>query len=237
MFMEKIVILFFMAMVSFLGWSCSRILNATFESDALNTVPATDLPGAPAGDVIDFHPAISTRLKVQNSTISGSKALHFIHDPIADPPPLSSQWLNFKGVGTDLTKTLWFVHTGQNNGVNVSIDVSDGHGHLMARMLIQVNGEVALSENLGDNYSNVIGNVGSGKHTVIFTVFASTLKYNVSILKESGPAITAENLPMITTDPLAFNNPAHPMLSFLHNDITNGNNYAIGSVYISRKEP
>ena len=55
-----------------------------------------------------------------------------------------------------------------------------------------------------------------GVHTVVFTVITSTLKYNVTVFPESGPVITAENKPMITDNPLYFNNPAHPMLSFLH---------------------
>jgi hypothetical protein len=67
---------------------------------------------------------------------------------------------------------------------------------------------------------------------------ASTLKYNVSIFPASGPVITAENKPMITDNPLYFNNPAHPTLSFFHQGLTpTGNSYAIGSVTISRKKP
>ena len=118
------------------------------------------------------------------------------------------------------------------------IDVSDGHVQLIARMRISADGDVGLAKNIQDNYTNVIGNVGSGVHTVVFTVTTSALKYNVTIFPESGPAITAENNPMITDNPLSFNNPAHPTLSFLHEgSIPTGNSYAIGSVSISRKKP
>ena len=230
-------------LASLLGWSCksSKILEATFESDALYGMPAKNLPGDPSGDVIEYHAAIGPQLEVQNSTIAGSKALIFIFNAINDPnnpPPLSQQWLGFRGIGTNLTETLWFTHTGQNNGANVLIDVTDGHAHIIARMRISPNGAVGLAQNLLDDYTNVIGNVGFGVHTVVFTVTTSALKYNVTVFPESGPAITAENKPMITDNPLYFNNPAHPTLSFLHQgSVPTGNSYAIGSVTISRKKP
>lgn len=237
--MKKLALSLIM-LVSLFGWSCksSKILTATFEGDPVNGLPAKNLPGDPSGDVIEYHDAIQPRLKVQNSTIAGSKALNFTFNPINNPPTLSAQWLSFKGIGTNLTETLWFTHVGKNNGATVLIDVSDGHAHLMARMRINPNGDVGLAQNIGDDYTNAIGNVGLGVHTVVFTVTTSTLKYNVTIFPESGPAITAENKPMITDNPLYFNNPAHPMLSFLHQgSVPTGNSYAIGSVTISRKKP
>jgi len=223
-----------------LGWSCesSKILNAIFKGDPVNGLPAKNLPGDPTGDAIKYHNAIQPRLKVQNSTIAGNKALHFIFNPITDPPNLSDLWLGFKGIGTDLTQTIWFTYTGKNNGARVLIEVADGHATLIARMRISSNGDVGLAQNLLDDYTNIIGNVGTGVHTVVFTVTTSNLKYNVTIFPESGTAITAENKPMLTDNPLYFHNPAHPMLSFMHQDPTApGAYYAIGSVTISRKKP
>lgn len=226
-------------LVSLLGWSCksSKILEATFEGDPINGLPAKDLPGDPSGDAIAYHDAIQPRLKVQNSTISGSKALIFTYNPLTNPnnpPTLSEQYLSFRGIGTDLTETIWFTYTGQNNGAAVLISVSDGHANSIAMMRISPNGNVALA----DDFTNVIGSVGNGVHTVVFTATTSALKYNVTVFPESGPAITAENKPMITNNPLYFNNPAHPTLGFLHEgSVPTGNSYAIGSVTISRKKP
>ncbi|HEX6226695.1 MAG TPA: hypothetical protein VFZ52_19885 [Chryseolinea sp.] len=238
--MKKLT-LFLMITVSFLGWSCksSKILTATFEGDPVDGLPAKNLPGDPAGDAIVYHDAIHPRLKVQNSTIAGSKALNFIFNAISNPaPPLSAQWLSFKGIGTDLTETLWFTHTGQNNGATVLIDVTDGHAHIIARMRISPNGTVGLAQNLQDDYTNEIGSVGSGVHTIVFTVTTSALKYNVTVFPAQGEALTAEDLPMITTNPLHFSNPAHPMLSFFHKEPTPpGGSYTIGSVTITRKKP
>jgi hypothetical protein len=226
-------------LVSLLGWSCksSKILQATFEGDPINGLPAKDLPGDPSGDAIAYHDAIQPRLKVQNSTISGSKALIFTFNPLTNPnnpPTLSQQYLTFKGIGTDLTETIWFTYTGQNNGAAVLISVSDGHANSIAMMRISPSGDVALA----DDFTNVIGSVGNGVHTVVFTATTSTLKYNVTVFPESGPAIIAENKPMITNNPLYFKNPAHPTLGFLlEGSVPNGNSYAIGSVTISRKKP
>ena len=237
--MKKLLLAFVVASACCLT-SCSKILDASFEEDDINGPPVTDLPGSPSGDVIEFHATLQPQLKVQNDDISGSKALHFTNFS-GTLPPVSERWLSFRGVGTDLTKTIWFTYTGQNMGSDMSIDVSDGHGHLMARMHISSGGQVGLATNLGDGYSDVIGNVGSGKHTIIFTTFPSTLKYNVTITKESGPAIIAENRSMITDNALSFNNPAHPTLHFMHYSLRTGvglgTTYAIGSVSISKREP
>jgi hypothetical protein len=239
--MKKLALYAMVMWIAGLGMSCksSKILSASFEGDAINNPPNKTLPGDPTGDEITYHTAMEPQLKVQNSTIAGSKSLHFTNVAISNPSG-HQRWLSFRGVSTDLTQTIWFTHTGQNTGAShdVLIDVSDGHGHLIARMRIKTNGEVGLAKNITDDYTDVLGNIGSEVHTIIFTVSASTLKYNVTIFKTSGPTITAENKPMITENALSFNNPAHPTISFQHSEQPgSGHTYAIGSVSISRKQP
>ncbi len=222
--------------IAFAASSCTKLLTATFESDAINSPPATNLPGAPSGDVIEFHNAIIPQLKVQSSSISGDKALFYTNTALTDPPPVASRWLTFRGIEADLTQTIWFQHTGENMGSVIMIDVSDGHQNLIARMRIMPDGEVGLATNIGDTYSDVIGNLGTGPHTIIFAAIASSLTYNVSIIPSNGATITASNKPMITQNKLNFANPAHPSLSFLQEG-TGSLTYAIGSVAISRKKP
>jgi hypothetical protein len=119
----------------------------------------------------------------------------------------------------------------------IYIDISDGVGNLMARMRISSNGEVGLATNITDGgYSDIIGNIGSETHTIVFTASPATLKYNVTILKETPPAITAEDRPMITQNANSFKSPNNPTLNFRH-EYENGSWYAIGSVGISRKKP
>lgn len=222
--------------IAFAASSCTKLLTATFESDALNSPPATNLPGAPSGDVIQFHEAVTPQLKVQSSTISGDKALFYSNAALTDPPPVASRWIAFRGTEADLTETIWFQHTGENMGSVIMIDVSDGHQNLIARMRIMPDGEVGLATAINDTYSDVIGDLASGSHTIIFTTMASSLKYNVTILQSGGTTITASNKPMITQNKLSFANPAHPTLSFLQQG-TGSLTYAIGSVDISRKKP
>jgi hypothetical protein len=67
-------------LVSLLGWSEGKILTATFEVIPLmGCLP--NLPGDPSGDAIEYHNTIQPRLKVQNSSISGSKAAEFHFQP------------------------------------------------------------------------------------------------------------------------------------------------------------
>ena len=232
----KISALSAIVIIVFVASSCSELLTATFESDVINNPPATDLPGPPTGDVIQFNAAMSPQLQVQNSDISGDKALFYSNAIVDNPPPVASRWISFQAKETDLNQTIWFQHTGENMGSSILIDVSDGHGGLMARMRIRPDGEVGLSTDLTDAYSDVIGQLASGAHNIVFTVFPSTLKYNVTILQPGGPTITASNKPMITEDVSSFANPAHPKLSFLQEG-SGTLTYAIGSVAISRKEP
>ena len=215
----------------------AKLLTATFEADAIDSPPAKVLPGEPAGDEIEYHNSITPLLKVQNSTISGSKALHYTALTVNNPPPLYDRYLSFKGIGTDLKQTVWFYYTGKNMGSTMLIDISDGVANVMARMRISPNGDVGLATNIGDaDYSDVIGNIGSETHTIVFTASPSTLKYNVTIIKETPPAITAENRPMVTQNANSFKSPNNPSLDFLHTN-EDGSSYAIGSVTISRKKP
>jgi hypothetical protein len=239
--MKKIATYLLAIVASALMCSCkpSVILSSGFESDPINNPPAKNLPGNPSGDEILYNVALEPQLKVQNSTIAGSKSLHFTNVAINNPPG-HLRWLSFKGTGTNLTETIWFTHTGQNTGAShdVIIEISDGHGNSMARMRIKANGQVGLAKNILDDFTDVIGNVGSEVHTVIFTTSPSTLRYNVTIFKTTGPAITAEDKIMITQNALSFYNPANPMISFLHSEEAgSAHTYAIGSVLISRKKP
>ncbi|MBL7737339.1 MAG: hypothetical protein JNL51_17910 [Chitinophagaceae bacterium] len=238
--MKKLISYVCIAACSALFISCksSNILSANFEADAIGQPPATNLSGAPDGDVIQFNPGLIPQLKVQNSIAAGEKALHLMNFPVNLGP--HNRWIGFRSIGTNLASTIWFMYTAKNTNPsgNVMIDIADGAGCLMTRMRIHSNGEVRLAKNLMDNYTDLIGNIGQNKHTVIFTTSPSTLKYNVTILQTGGEAITAENKPMITENALEFANPAHPSISFSHASTGSGDHhYVIESVTISKKKP
>ena len=233
--MKKLKLFLFLFVATLGSWSCTKtktpILVATFESDSVNGLPAKDLVGAPSGDSIVYHDAIQPRLSVKEDSIlfAGSKFLHFARIPLDTLPPEGSQWLRFKGIGTDLTQTLWFIISGKNNGSGVTIEVSDGDGHPMAE--IRIGGDGFITDG-----NLPIGNVHYDPHIIVFTMFTSRMEYRVTITTASDSGGTTDD--MITTNPLIFSNPAHPTVSFRHNQVNVfGGAYEIGSVTITREEP
>ncbi|HTF18523.1 MAG TPA: hypothetical protein VK658_10645, partial [Chryseolinea sp.] len=221
-----------------LSCQTSKLLHATFESDAVNGLPNKALPGDPAGDEITFDAVIEPQLKVQNSTISGSRSLYFTNVAIGNPPA-SQRFLRFKGASTDLSKTVWFTYAAQNvdPGMPVYVDVSDGYSAAIARLIIEANGAVSIVKGSDYTQYELLGNVGSQVHTVIFTTSLASKTFNVTIFKESGPAITVENKPFIQQDHTQFHNPARPTITFSHQGTTSSHTYALGFVSISKEKP
>jgi len=232
--------------ISFVVICCSMtscktttLLNASFEADAVGSSPNKTLPGDPSGDELAYVTEMEPRLKVQNSPIAGSKALHFSLAAISDISG-HQKGISFKGKSTDLTETVWFMLSGQNTNAtsnDVYMDLSDGSAHPIARLTIKPDGEVELTNDNTYATSTNIGNVGSQVHTIIFTTHAGTLKYNVTIIKETGPAITVENRNMLTTNATSFVNPARPTISVSNQGVSGAQIYAIGNVSISKKKP
>jgi hypothetical protein len=217
----------------------TTLLKASFEEDAVGSSPNKTLPGDPTGDELLYVTEMEPRLKVQNSPIAGSKALHFSLAAISDISG-HQKGISFKGASTNLTQTVWFIVAAQNTNAttnDVYMDVSDGGGHAMARLTIHPNGDVALTRDLTYTTEDVIGNVGSQVHTIVFTTFAGELKYNVTIFKETGPAITAENKNMLTTNATEFLNPARPQISIANQGTSGAQIYAVGNVSITKKKP
>ncbi len=216
----------------------TRLLTASFESDAIGSSPNKTLPGDPSGDEIGFNSIIIPQLKVQSSTISGSKAL-FYTNVATDPITASARWISFKGAPTDLSKTVWFMYAAQNinPAQDVTVDLTDGYSAAIARLRIQPDGTVSIAtDNTYLNYED-IGNVGTQVHTVIFTTSLVTKKYNVTIFRQSGPAITVENKPFMQQNATLFKNPARPTISFTHSGTASSHTYAIGIVSISKEKP
>jgi hypothetical protein len=230
-----VVVAYFAAMTS---CQTTKLLDASFEADAINSPPNKTLPGSPTGDEIIYNDVIIPQLKVVSSTIAGAKALAFSNVSIGDPSELQ-RFLRFKAGPTDLTKTVWFYFAGQNTNPSedVFIDLNDGYDASIARMRIQPDGTVSVVN--GSNYLNykVIGNVGSQVHTVIFTTSLVSKTYNLTIFRQNQSALTAENLPFIEQDATQFKNPARPTIAFTHQGSAASHTYALGFVSISKKKP
>jgi len=242
--MKKLFIYTWTLVICLLSVACqtTKILTANFEGDVIDAPPAKDLPGDPVGDFIEYNEALDPLLKVKSSTLSGTKALDFENLTLGSTPA-SQRWISFKGKGTNLAQPLWMWHTGEFSSVpgEILIELTDGYGVSMTRMRISTNGEVSLPRNTDEyssgEFTDILGDIETGPHTIIFTVSPSTLRYNVSIFRSPGSPITAENRPMMTDNALNFHNPAYPTLAIRHKTYGLNNVYTIGSVTISRKKP
>jgi len=224
--------------VAFTSCKTTKLLEAPFEADAINSPPNKTLPGGPAGDEIIYHDVIVPQLKVQSSTIAGAKALAFTNIDVGNPPG-SQRFVRFKAGETDLTKTVWFYYAAKNiNASNdVIVDVGDGYGAAIARLRIEGSGKASVVK--GSNWLEYeeIGNVGTGVHTVIFTTSLVSKTFNVTIFREGDTALTKEGLPFIEQDATQFKNPARPTIAFTHTGINGSHTYELGFVTISKKKP
>ena len=220
--------------------SCTtaKLLDASFEADAVNGLPDKTLPGDPTGDEITYDAVIEPQLKVQNSTIAGSKSLHFTNVAIGNPPA-SQRFLKFKGASTDLSKTVWFMYAAQNinPGMDVFVDVGDGYSAAIARLRIEPNGTASVVAASDYTVYHTLGNIGTGVHTVVFTTSLASKTFNITIFRESGPALKAENRPFIQQDHTQFHNPARPTITFQHQGTTSLHTYALGFVSITKEKP
>lgn len=228
-------------LVSLSVFSCktTSILRTNFNTSAIGSTPAHDLPGDPSGDRVDFHDALAPGLKIREWNTSGKKGLEYSSVNTGD---ISGHytWLSFRGISTNFAETIWYIYSAKYNSTSGDIltDLTDGSGTPIARMRITSSGSVSLTS--GDwTTSRVIGNIPPGAvHSVIFTVLASQLKYNLLITSPGSDAIRVTNEPMMTTSALNFHNPANPSIAFQHGDRSGqGSKYTIESISISRNDP
>lgn len=242
--MKQLPIFLAIACACSILFSCktTTLLNATFEADAVGAHPATNLPGEPTGDVIQYAAPLATQLIIGNSLVPSSgttKALYFTNAPTT--ADALSLWASFKGTATDLTNPIWVYYNAKNTGaiVPVMIDITDGSVNLIARMRIDANGDISLARNITDIYTDLIGNIGTLGHTIFFTLNFASLRYNVTVLKEQGASITALDKLMITQNALQFANPAHPSISYSYQNASRNVNqkYIIEDIHITKKIP
>lgn len=232
------LVLILASCVMLMSCKTTKLLDAGFESDGINNPPNKTLPGDPSGDEITYSTALEPQLKVQNSTIAGSKSLHFTNVAIGNPPA-SERVLRFRGASTDLSKTVWFMYAAQNlnPGMDVFVDIGDGYGAAIARLRIAADGGAYIVAGSDYTQYHYLGKVNSDVHTVIFTTSLATKTFNITIFPGNNPAITAENRPFIQQDHTQFHNPARPSISFQHQGTTSNHTYAIGVVSITKEKP
>jgi hypothetical protein len=242
----KNALLSLLLLLGFLATSCrtSALLNASFESETIGSRPTRNIPGAPEGDEINFPPDLAESMSIIASSTAGEKALQFSMNYVTDPSAHNSQWLSFRGIATNLTQPLYFYYTATQPVTfgELTIDVSDGRGGLMARMHIRNDGHVFLSNNFFGSVLEVGTIPLETSHTVVFAVNVRSGTYNLVIFKRGGN-LTVNNHPFFRTgesppDPLDFANPAYPTIAFHHSfGRAPQIKYIIESVSISKKRP
>ena len=215
------------------------ILRSNFESDAINSLPNKSLPGDPGGDALEYSSQVEPRLKVVSS--AGQKSLRFSQSAA---PGLTAfnQWITFRGISTDFTQTVWYYYTAtqqSTSGGYVLVELGDGSAGIVARLTIKANGEVTLLRNLTTQQQDVIGTITEGvSHTVVFTVDMAASKYNVTIFKSAGEAITVTNKTVVLGTGVSYANPARPTMSFRYEEgQSDARRYTLEAVTISRKKP
>jgi hypothetical protein len=173
--MKKLFIYVWTLVICLISVSCqtTKILSASFEEDVIDAPPAKNLPGDPVGDFIGYNEVLDPSLKVKSSTISGTKALFFEYLGAVDFHR-GGGWLSFRGKETNLAETLWLWYTGEFSGARgeIFIELTDGTGVSMTKIRIGRDGNVGLPRNVNDystgEFPDIIGNIGSGRHTIIF---------------------------------------------------------------------
>lgn len=221
--------------------NCTNKLTATFESDTIGSVPDKTLPGNPSGDAISYIPEIETQLEVIASPANPSeKALEYQSVSPSGSTSGHSSWLGFRATSTNFAKPVTFIWTARKNftigGPDLYIDCSDGSGVVAARIKILNNGNVILVDDIVSDNGNNIGSLPNNqKHTFMVTVDLPNEVYNISILRESGGAITNNGHTLLTENIALYHNPANPSVSFKYDVFTASQQYVIEEVFINRK--
>lgn len=224
----------------------TRLLNATFESDALGGLPTKSLPGDPVGDSVAYQPVSNPRLQVQNSPItSGRKALFFSQAPLTGTVTAFNQWLSFKGIPSNYDQTIWFYWTGKLNfdSGNLLIDIQGIQSLWVARLKIFGNGEVWLIRDVANEQNHdVLGTLNrQAAHSFIFTLNPQARTFNILLTGAQGRSpITRTNLPVIAVPNPAFSYDfERPSISFRYENasVNPESAYIFEDVYISRKQP
>ncbi len=228
--------------------SCTTILKADFERDAIGAAPDTHLPGEPTGDAMQVPAVVAPALKVISESIAGTKALEFTNIDLSAVSG-HGRWFTFKAKEVNLNKPItysWMAKAVSNfSGGKVFADCSltsttSDYAVPVVRLKIDNAGLLtataySFTDPQGITYE--VGNIGSpnNSHLVIVTLNINTGKFTVTLSRNG-----MSGLPSVTRDilvPASAFNAAHntPTLSFTFVDGFNpAKKYIVDDVIISR---
>ncbi|GAB2596783.1 hypothetical protein GCM10027190_51090 [Spirosoma areae] len=160
-------------------FSCRPIylLTNNFSGDVVSSPPLHNIPGSPVGDSVAYNYAIQDKLKI--SLDGSNKCLEYSDVPIRDSQISGHlDWLSFRGVTTDLSKTITFTWTGKiDRGDNdLVVSISDGFANAIARLTVNKAGEIRICDSPSDyTYRELVGTINYGSYHTI-TVIVDPLK-------------------------------------------------------------
>lgn len=176
----------------------SPILRANFDTSALGTHPAPELPGDPVGDSFYLStPTSGAAVVVAAPADLSGRSLSYRHAGGAS----YNRYMGFGGKEVDASaRQYWALWNGiPNLTPNVALDVWIGNGHFESFGLIRfVNNQVLLSNDRNNSSFTSIGSFNSGRmHTVLMKVDKPSATYSIWVLGD-GPAISTGNRPVLT---------------------------------------
>ncbi|QJW90807.1 hypothetical protein HNV11_16200 [Spirosoma taeanense] len=235
-----------LSVFSFTGCRTTKLLNATFESDAIGSLPAKDAAGAPAGDSVSYESVSHPRLRVQASSVkAGQKALFYSQAALTGSVTTFNQWLQFKGIRSNYAQTIWFYWTAKlnfNSG-NLLIDIQGMQALWAARLKILNNGQVQLIRNVASEQNNeTLGTLNRQiTHTIFLTLNPQARTYNLTILgTQDGTPITRLDIPVLGIPNPEFDSDVQrPSISFRYQEATidPAGAYILEEVFINRRQP
>lgn len=229
--------------------SCSKILLADFERDAVGSQPDKSLPGGPSGDEITYHSDLAYRMRVRDSPegMTG-KSLYYsgMRWDDASDIALSQRWLTFHGTSVRSTRPLVFVWQGRfsnfkRDSDQLLVDITGGSVTPMVRLEIHNDGRVLAIPDFQGSTPQVLGTIDRGApHTFAVSVNPETRRYSVLIGGgRRGSSIQRDDLPFLSDgQDIPWSAPFRPAISFkLSEGVGSESHYVLGELSVGQSNP
>ena len=213
----------------------SPILRANFESDALGSVPAPELPGDPVGDTFYLSSPTSGSVVVVAAPAGlTGRSLNYRHNV----PTSYSRFVGFMGKETSPSvQQFWAIWNGVpqlTDQVPLDIWIGDGHFQSFGAIRLQGGQVLVANDTTGRNFSPIGAYTPGRMHTVLMKVDKPSSSYVISVL--GGPtSVTTGTRPVLTPSALTA---TRPVVYFWYpSDGTSTSTYTIDNMLMTEACP
>lgn len=130
------------------GCSPTILLYDDFNSDPVGSVPTKDIPGSPAGDLVEYASNVGQRLKIISfEAVNSHKGLEFNSKQL-DDGSFGNNYLGFKGVQTgDFSKQIRCSLVGKfdNFRDELLLSISNNAGLEFSRIIVHADGTLVVA--------------------------------------------------------------------------------------------